>query len=486
MYSNTEWSALLEVAGLLATPHQSDPGDIKQITGKVDEALRDVRGTTLTDIGATNGLIVGLAARALGLDRFHKNRVLEELHTACLFDQILVPRVVVIGVVNRGKSTLVNDLSARYIAPQSYTPETATLLALLNDKARRPIGFTIDGSHLRLPRSSSRFSNALKRATRVKLASAIYPCVEMLPENLALIDTPGVEEAEQSANEGALVYATKVAIRHATAAIVVLGVPGIKGSDVQLIRETVEILRADRTMVVIKANDSSIEMNDVAMWKDELDLEPELAVVLLVDSDKSGLSAIHTFLQSVSRTPFSPKRHEQMIDRVIDGGCRSVSHNQPLKVGRSILKELPPDIRSKFEAVQPRQLRKNQKKTLRSHKRSEKLRRDQAKRDFKNAMTAWREIDSSIKASLATSWAHIAECEEELGEAQRYVNSLGAGFARFWSGDIARNAQRLRIQQGRTKLQLAISKKDEWVLRQSQHLAQRPSFSQFSDDNQRT
>ena len=80
--------------------------------------------------------------------------LVEDLHTTCFFDQFKCPSVVVIGVVNRGKSTLVNELIGESIAPQAFTPETATLLGITNDPGNRPSGFTKSGKFRWLPQYS--------------------------------------------------------------------------------------------------------------------------------------------------------------------------------------------------------------------------------------------------------------------------------------------------------------------------------------------
>jgi len=102
------------------------------------------------------------------------------------------------------------------------------------------------------------------------MASAVFPLASQLPTNLVLVETPGLEEAESSADPAALVHSTKRAMKHATGAIVVLGVPGIKGSDMLLAEESIKKHGRDRTMMVITANHSSVEMAYVLGWKKEL------------------------------------------------------------------------------------------------------------------------------------------------------------------------------------------------------------------------
>ena len=107
--------------------------------------------------------------------------LVEDLHTTCFFDQFKCPSVVVIGVVNRGKSTLVNELIGESIAPQAFTPETATLLGITNDPGNRPSGFTKSGSLKILPSNPKRFSKWLRRGSKIQMASAIFPLAAQLP-----------------------------------------------------------------------------------------------------------------------------------------------------------------------------------------------------------------------------------------------------------------------------------------------------------------
>jgi hypothetical protein len=408
--------------------------------------------------------------------------LVEDLHTTCFFDQFKCPGVVVIGVVNRGKSTLVNELIGESIAPQAFTPETATLLGITNQPGNRPSGFTKSGSLKILPSNPKRFSKWLRRGSKIQMASAIFPLASQLPENLVLVDTPGVEEVESSASVAALVHSTKRAMSHASGAIVVLGVPGVKGSDMLLVRESIETYGRDKTMVVIKANDSSVVMTDVQAWKEELGFDASFNVALLVDSDKSQMARISTFLHEMSRLNFNPSKHGHSVAATTERLLVAIPKDKPLHVRPGIRRRAPERIREALDGATPRRIRKRLKEEAKEKKRQEKFRKVELRRSYDEAVVSWENRDAMFQRRIDACSSTIAQCKASVAEAQRVHDSLIGGLSRFWHGDGKRQEQLLRIEQNKSRLDLAYSEYSEARNAKRQHELERPKWSRWVID----
>jgi hypothetical protein len=409
--------------------------------------------------------------------------LVEDLHTACFFDQFKCPSVVVVGVVNRGKSTLVNELIGESIAPQAFTPETATLLGITNDPSSRPTGFTKSGSLKMLPSNPKRFSKWLRRGSKIQMASATFPIASQLPENLLLVDTPGVEEVESSASVAALVHSTKRAMSYASGAIVVLGVPGVKGSDMLLVRESIETYGRDKTMVVIKANDSSVVMADVQAWREELGFDASSNVALLVDSDKSQMVRIATFLHEISRLNFNSTNHELSVAIATDRLLAAIPKDKPLHVRSRIQRRTPEMIREALHGARPRQLKKRLKEEAKGIKRQEKIRKEELRRSFEEAVLYWENRDAMFQRRIDACSFTIAQCEALVAEAQRVHDSLSGQLSRWWNGEGKRQEQLLRIEQNKSRLDLAKSEMNEAVNAKRHHKLERPRWERWVNEH---
>jgi hypothetical protein len=266
---------------------------------------------------------------------------------------------------------------------------------------------------------------------------------------------------------------------YASGAIVVLGVPGVKGSDMLLVRESIETYGRDKTMIVIKANDSSVVMLDVQAWKEELGFDASSNVALLVDSDKSQLARIVTFLHEMSRSNFNSTKHGIFVDTVTNRLLEAIPKDEPLHVRSRIKRRTPQKIGEALHGARPRQIKKRLKEEAKERKRQEKIRKEELRRSFDEAVEYWENRDAMFQRRIDACASTIAQCEASVAEAQRVYDSLSGQFSRWWHGEGKREEQLLRIEQNKSRLDLAKSEKSEAVNAKRQHELERPRWGRW-------
>lgn len=113
--------------------------------------------------------------------------------------------VVVLGEFKRGKSTFINALLKKELLPTDVLPETATINAIMYSETPTLQVVMNDGSEKTgevsreyLQRFSAREKNSLSE--KVKYIKIGYPA-EILKNNLAIVDTPGVDDINEQRSE---------------------------------------------------------------------------------------------------------------------------------------------------------------------------------------------------------------------------------------------------------------------------------------------
>lgn len=114
-------------------------------------------------------------------------------------------QIVICGEFKRGKTTFINALIQKAILPMDILPETATINVLLYSETPQLQVVFHDGTHLALDFSVNNLKQFsvkgdkeyLKKIAYVKIG---YP-LEMLRNRVAIVDTPGVADLDETRNE---------------------------------------------------------------------------------------------------------------------------------------------------------------------------------------------------------------------------------------------------------------------------------------------
>jgi hypothetical protein len=198
----------------------------------------------------TSGL-VDVPARILTLDKRVKD------HSTA---------IAVIGMINRGKSTLFNRLVGAQISATSATPETAATIRVQTGPPSA-WGRTISGDVVEIPPDPGEFMDRLGRADRDRIVSASITGDFRLPEGLMLIDTPGVGDVAVQIEDAFSDLDEQWIEAGAGAALVVFAVPTIDADDRALLMRAREAFPGAVEVVMKQTSrDWSVEdVNDCAI-----------------------------------------------------------------------------------------------------------------------------------------------------------------------------------------------------------------------------
>ena len=163
--------------------------------------------------------------------------------------------VAIVGLFNRGKSTLINRLVGSEISPTAATPETAIPIEA-ESGSRSGIGWH-DDRQVRLPRAPSRFSPRVSRAAREGLTRAKIQGGFRLPTGIRVVDTPGVGADD-------LAFGEVWRASGADAALVVVSIPPAFSAEDRRLIDAAESHFGGRVVVAINPVSTDVDDDDVA------------------------------------------------------------------------------------------------------------------------------------------------------------------------------------------------------------------------------
>lgn len=330
-----------------------------------------------------------------------RNDFVLEYASALLLASLVGRRVAVVGIVKRGKSTLINDLIGTEVTPVGMLPETAAVLAFGTSGNERIAAHGYDEGLRRrsLPGSARGFRRSVKRDGRRKIVAGVLDCKSPMPSGLWLIDTPGSMESEVGERSVGVSGVPKSLAQLVDAVVVVVGIPGFSSSDLKLTREIQQLQKGVPTFMVVKALDSSVSMSDLVEYSKLYLGDLSAKTFLQTDDDQSALGALVDRLASLP-TP----RHGQDAARTSDGIRQSLIgdletcmaeqlRNRSLTVPRVIRRRLPVQFRTTLKANSPRSLRRKD-RTLR------KASESKARLEYRVGLKNWKEQESVLKSAV--------------------------------------------------------------------------------------
>jgi hypothetical protein len=174
--------------------------------------------------------------------------------------------VAVVGLVSRGKSTLVNRLVGAPVSAPAAIPETAATIAIRTG-APGASGRSTTGGEVPLPGDPAEFCAVARRDHALQIVEASITGPFRLPPQLALIDTPGVADVASNDEGRFATLGAQWKSAGADSALLIVSVPpGLSASDRRLFDAAVDFF-GGRLRVVVKATSDDVEeqdLNDVA------------------------------------------------------------------------------------------------------------------------------------------------------------------------------------------------------------------------------
>ena len=224
--------------------------------------------------------------------------------------------IAIIGLVGRGKSTLVNQLVGANLCKVDATPETAAVVAITR-KEPRAFGRTANGTMVDLPTDPNLFRTALERSGAAGIRDAEYFGDVRLPHGVTLIDTPGIDEAMADSEVELVRLKANWAASGAAAAVQVLSYPpGTAAGDLRLL-EAAQATFEGGVQVVLKATDSSVTADDLQETAEHLRTIRSVNAMIL-EPGEGAAEWRHGALSNL----------EERIDRYANEGKRSRSVDQ--------------------------------------------------------------------------------------------------------------------------------------------------------------
>lgn len=214
-------------------------------------------------------------------------------------------RILVMGVVKRGKSTLVNQLLGADVSPVHVLPETVGLIAYESHPTETRAWSADDSGQVRsIPFRESAFKRRVSRGGRSQTVGlAMRVARYNTPVGVTLVDTVGNSEATDPTVAATSAVPDDV-VAGASGVIVVFGVPGISDSDVLLLSRvlTLRANASNSVLLVIKSVDSAVKRTDLLDFRAYLMQEqPSLRgvlerAVLVHEGEISALAYIRQWL----------------------------------------------------------------------------------------------------------------------------------------------------------------------------------------------
>jgi GTPase SAR1 family protein len=387
-------------------------------TGFDDQLLREIRA----------GIEL---ARILGDRRFPR-----EATAACLLSGLVGKRIAVLGVVKRGKSTLVNQLIGKTMSPVDMLPETAALLAFQNAGEATPhaVGVSPSGDIVSLPDDADEFRKSVKRGSRASVVAASVSGQFDLPSRVWLLDTPGSSEALVDTTNGLDVGVADCVFRLCQKFLVVIGVPGYSDTDVELVRGVIAKAGKSEVALVVKALDSSITSEALRRVATNGLPNFNITTYTVADGDETAMNEIRKNLGRLSATNSSTtaaRAAREVLDAELER-LSEITRSQMLAsdidVPKTVYSNVSPALYAIIRDNLPAEKRA---RDLEAKKRAQAEAEQREKRERKaaqHALESWtakkRELEAAVKHQ-----------QSELNNAQRtFEKNASPVGCFFWFG----------------------------------------------------
>jgi len=362
-----------------------------------------------------------------------------DLAAAKQFSTVGGVRVAVAGLVKRGKSSLVNAIIGEELSPVNLLPETSSVLCFVRSEPAIAHGVSFDGKFRKLSPKPNSFLADVSREARKPLLAATYSGALSLPDDFCLVDTPGAHEAEVTMNSMMDSGMPSSLFDLCDGFIVVLGVPGVSATDIQLLEQINSSASGSPVRILLKGLDSGISYLDLREYASEvLDGCPN-EIFVIADDNKSELTTMMNSFRSISpRTAQVANLDSQRIIQSVKKTILSVVQNRDevnaIAFPSRLLKDLPEDLATLVARFAPGE-RERRIAEL------EKIEQRAKKEAHRVVMDAWNAEAGQLQRNLASAQNSLERARGELKSAQPKIGCgawilMGLSFVFFPIGPI--------------------------------------------------
>lgn len=363
-----------------------------------------------------------------------KPSLARDLAAASEMSAIAGRRIAVAGLVKRGKSTFVNRIIGENLSPVNLLPETSSVLCFQRGNSAQAHGIAFDGSSLKLSIKPRKFSSDVSRDARHPILAASYQGFINLPDNFCLVDTPGAHETDVTENSMVESGMPSSLFHLCGGFIVVMGVPGLSGTDIKLL-ETINKAAGELPVrVLLKGLDSGISQNELLEYSKEVLAEIQNEVFIVSDEN---FDDARRMLDSFNISYFDTKSDAQEVSELVTGLILKNIHDvfdsrdemNELVVSKKFVKCLPTDIAERVKFFAPGARKKREKAAKRAEIKK-----------FESELYKWKANDREL-------WHNIGLCDNLVRQAEYELRKhKHAPLTGFLFDVFATNAAKNRFQ----------------------------------------
>ena len=343
-----------------------------------------------------------------------KPELARELATAVLFAEMPGTRIGVVGLVKRGKSSLINSIVGSDLSPVNLLPETSSVIAFASSENVGANGISEEGKHLLLSTKASQFRRSVSRNSKPPLVAAKFRGSVDLPPDLWLIDTPGSYETDVAKKSLMTSGMPNSLYELCDGFVVVMGVPGVSGVDIELLQNLNSRLgnRNCPVVVMVKALDSSISFHQLKEYVQEVFNGSTNRIFVSSDEDRSEIDQLLVLFSALKRgSSVEVKTQSERVLKSISSDLRQLLFQTDEKVEiafpKRMLANLPSDI---AEIVAQRATGAYVRRVKEEYQASEK----KAKESYQDAFRTWSQRDAQLKADVAMARRALTAAEKAL------------------------------------------------------------------------
>jgi hypothetical protein len=343
-----------------------------------------------------------------------KPELARELATAVLFAEMPGTRIGVVGLVKRGKSSLINAIVGSDLSPVNLLPETSSVIAFASSENVGANGISEEGKHLLLSTTPSQFRRSVSRNSRPPLVAAKFRGSFEMPPDLWLIDTPGSYETDVAKKSLMTSGMPNSLYELCDGFVVVMGVPGVSGVDIELLQNLNSRLgnRNCPVVVIVKALDSSISFQQLKEYVQEVFSGSTNRIFVSSDENRSEINLLLTSFKDLKRRPFDEaKRLSENVLNSVKSDLRQIliqiDDEIELKFPKRLLGDLPSDVAELVKRRAPgahsRRAREASVASMKSINES-----------YQDALRTWSLRDDQLKVDVAMARRALTAAEKAL------------------------------------------------------------------------
>ena len=176
-----------------------------------------------------------------------------------------VPSIVFVGLINRGKSSLINQIIGENVLPTGINPETfaCTILETSDSDLFTSYAKLADGTIETFTDKADFVAQVSRKKSNLKFRVAHVRSNFRIPDGFALIDTPGCNDISVSYDSELSDLEQTWQNHGAMAGVLISSMPpGVSGQDVKLLH-SLKRKFGNRVAVVLKQTQSSLTLEDL-------------------------------------------------------------------------------------------------------------------------------------------------------------------------------------------------------------------------------